>query len=160
MQLLHLMLMKDSKYCVMSGLAVLLLGGKGHRQCLRWEVSYNALLICLCWSLDHRVLWQNPAWWVIVILHFVLFLCCVLLLSERLGKRIKHIVFRYKTRRILQNRMSPDSLQDLFYRGRLNKLGAWWSPVNAASASLRVLFKWNRSFPPAVLVKLVAGAWI
>lgn len=72
--------------------------------------------------------------------HSVLCLCGALLISEKSGKRMKHIVFRYKTRCILQNKVSPDSPQDLFGRGRCSVDPDEWCKCFPAPA-----FPWEQT---------------
>lgn len=72
--------------------------------------------------------------------HSVLCLCGALLISEKSGKRMKHVVFRYKTRCILQNKVSPDFPQDLFGRGRCSVDPDEWCKCFPAPA-----FPWEQT---------------
>lgn len=72
--------------------------------------------------------------------HSVLCLCGALLISEKSGKRMKHIVFGYKTRCILQNKVSPHSPQELFGRGRCSVDPDGWCKCFLASA-----FPWEQT---------------
>lgn len=50
------MLMKDPKYRILAALAVPLFGGRGHQECLQWEVFHSAVAVCWERSLDPKVL--------------------------------------------------------------------------------------------------------